>query len=89
MFPLIGLIPPGLVHHIVFWLYVLSLFRGVYYLTKIFYQYPQRVRDYQRLYEMFSENPNNIKKSILYMMNTTACWSEVVKQLQEDFNIEL
>jgi len=62
---------------------------SIKYLTQVSESYADRKDTYIRLYNQFSKNPENIKKSILYRMWPALCEREVAKQLAEDFKIQL
>ena len=47
------------------------------------------IEDYKRLHKIFSENPDNIKKSILYSMKKHYCTNIIANDLAKEFNIEL
>lgn len=68
---------------------IVGFIPAVYYITKTMLLYPERVRTYKKLHALYSKNPENIRKTLLYEMRESKCDRQIVFQLQRDFNIEL
>ena len=51
--------------------------------------FKKHLQEYEKLRSIFLEHPNNIKKSMLYLMQHYYCTNLLVKDLCKEFNIQL
>ena len=69
--------------------YIIEFLLYIYFSQKVLIGLKRRYITYNRLKKLFDENPDNIKKSILYELNETLCESRICKLLCKEFSVNL